>query len=464
MSKTRFSLTFRITFVILFSFSLILFGISFAVNYSIRVYLLKEARKQLLFTLDLVTSTEEEGPAGLQEIMNELSTDQDLEVSFFSPAGQRIEIINEQFGIPLAESEGFSEVLYPVPELKKTSALFEQDKEYHALVYRSPLLSVPSPMIIQLSRNLAGEDHFLEILRQFLFLADLFGLAVSFILGFSISKRILKPVDHITATAQRISALDLSERIPESGKNDELTRLTRAFNGMLARLEKSFIRQNRFVSDASHELRTPLSIISGYIGMLGRWAMSNPDLLEESVAAIKSETDRMRALIDRLLFLARSDSSTLKIKKVKVSLNPLIDGVIADIHVMAPEREILKTEAGDFEISGDPELIKQLLLIFLDNSIRYSDQEKEIRIQLTGSETSAVITIRDFGKGIARDKLPTIFDRFSRVDDSRNKDGGGAGLGLSIAREIIELHDGRVTLNSSPGEGTEFIISFPRFI
>jgi len=461
MFKTRLSISLRITLVILVSFFLILTAISLSVIYSIHLYLMKDAEHQLEITLELITTGNEDLPADIQELISELSVDQNLEISFFLPNGQLLHTVNQQFRIPLLDQEGFTELRNPEPGHPAGAPEVPENREYHVLVLRSPILDIPFPVIVQISQNLVSADYFLSVLKRFLLFADLLGLVISFLIGFSISKRILKPVDEITGRAQRISAQDLSRRIPEYGKNDEITRLSRAFNGMLDRLERSFVKQKRFVSDASHELRTPLAVISGYIKMLDRWAKTSPELLEESIDAIKSETERMQTLIERLLFLARSDSDTLKLKGEPVDLNRVVERAVQDIRCLAPDREIVTRMKPDCRITGDRDMMKQMLLIFLDNGIRYSGEDKPIHVGLSGEEGEILISIRDFGKGIDPDKVNIIFDRFTRLDDSRNQNAGGAGLGLAIAREIIELHGGRVEIRSVPGEGTEFRIFFP---
>jgi heavy metal sensor kinase len=457
----RLSISLRLTLAITLTFTFVLLVSGYYILRSLDLYLLREARDELTTTMELLLSQADELASDLRESMEEISVNPTMEISVFTRDGEILLTRNPLNRVPMLPNAGMSEITQTGPEAEGNHAGELENEHYHALVLRSEPLSPEGSFILQIAKDLGDEDHFISILREFLFLADLIGIGISFLIGFSISRKILRPIDEITAAAQRITATDLNERIPVTGPDDELSRLSRAFNAMLDRLQKSFTKQKRFVSDASHELRTPLSIISGYIGMLGRWAKSNPSLLEESIETIKAETSRMQTLIERLLFLARSDDRNLKMTCLFLDLHLLIEEVVQDMRLLAPERDFHVTGPGELLFHGDRDMLRRMLFIFLDNSMKYSAPRSPVYLDLSVDDTTVRISIRDFGPGIDPEKREAIFDRFYRIDDSRSKKNGGFGLGLSIAREIVELHSGSVSVDSSPGEGSTFTVSLP---
>jgi signal transduction histidine kinase len=261
--------------------------------------------------------------------------------------------------------------------------------------------------------------------------------------------------------AQGISASNLNERIEIRGPDDELTRLTRTFNEMIERLQDSFERQNTFVSNASHELRTPIAVIQGYADLLRRWGRDKQEVFEESVDAIITEAAGMTRLVKSLLFLVKSDHG-LDLELETFSLNMLIGEVVKESRLIAPDRPITYQDHTDAPalINADRDLIRQMLRALIDNSIAFTARNGEIAIDLTEGDL-AVFSIRDNGIGIPKDELGFIFDRFYCVDKSRTKEKGGCGLGLSIVQRIIDLHAGKISVESEPGVGTEFKIALP---
>ena len=230
---------------------------------------------------------------------------------------------------------------------------------------------------------------------------------------------------------------------------------------MIDRLEQSFEQQSRFVSDASHELRTPISVIKGYANLINRWGKDDPEILQEAVNNILEETDHMSVMIKNLLFLARSDQHRAHIQKQPMSLNDAVRDIAKDLSVTDEKVDII-TDICDDElvINGDPDLIKQMLWIYTENAVKYSGDEKIITYRVFSDGGYACVSVKDNGCGINDEDLPHIFDRFYRVDKSRNKNIPGTGLGLSIAKWIIEVHNASVEVNSVVGQGAEFISKF----
>ena len=235
---------------------------------------------------------------------------------------------------------------------------------------------------------------------------------------------------------------------------------------MMDRIEETFEMQNRFVGDASHELKTPIAVIKGYADMLDRWGKDDREVLEEAITAIKKESDHMKILIDRLLFLAKKDSGLMETNDEELELNILINEVIHSYDIINPNNILKKIEGNcrNIIIKADRDMIKQLLRIFIDNSVKYTDNEHGIvKISANVKKDYAEILIEDNGIGIPKKDIEKVFERFYRVDKGRSRELGGSGLGLSIAAIIINHYNGKVNLESDVGMGTKAYIKIPLY-
>ena len=317
---------------------------------------------------------------------------------------------------------------------------------------------------IQAFKQLNGNQDFLQSFLWKMVIADFIGIFCAFLAGRYISRRVLKPVEQIRTTAERISIEDLTQRIDLDGPDDEMKELTITFNSMIDRLEKAFHRQNQFVSDASHELRTPISVIQGYASLINRWGKSNPDVLQESIDSILGETEHMKELINNLLFLAKSDQNRMHAKRARMCLNDVAQEIVKELDLLQKDRTITYEEAEQVEINGDSDLIKQLLWIHGENALKYTTDGGKIHIKVWKDKKYAYVSIADDGMGIAEEEQSKIFDRFYREDKSRNKEISGTGLGLSIAKWIVSSHDGAILVESKRGEGATFIDRFPLWV
>lgn len=257
-----------------------------------------------------------------------------------------------------------------------------------------------------------------------------------------------------------INASDLDTRIPSDLMAEELKPLAGAINEMLNRINESYDSQIRFVSDASHELRTPIAVIQGYADLLSRWGTEDQDTLEESILAIRSEAESMKQLVNQLLFLARGDADSMKLDWQQLNLSSLVSEVVKEFDMIDKIHDIKADIAPNIKVEGDSGLIKQLLRILTDNSIKYTPDGGKITIRLM-ADNMAKIIIQDEGIGIPEDTLPHIFDRFVRADESRTRNTGGAGLGLSIGKWITEKHGGHLEVLSREGIGTRFTVVIP---
>ena len=314
---------------------------------------------------------------------------------------------------------------------------------------------------LHLMKPMLEQSHFLKHLILNLLITNMIGLIIAIVSGIYLSHRILKPIRTITKTAQEIEIKNLEKRIPLTGNKDELQELSKTFNGMLDRLQAGFEKQRRFASDASHELRTPITVISGYAEMLDRWGKQDPAALQEGIDAIKSEATSMYALIEKLLFLAKTDQNRQILKKIPLDTQPLIEELFQETCIIAPTHKIVLIQNDAASICADAASIKQLLRIFIENSIKYTPAEGTIQIEAKKTTTHLEVTVKDTGIGIPAEEQAHVFHRFYRVDKSRSKITGGTGLGLSIAKWIAAQHDSSINLDSSPGAGTAITVCIP---
>lgn len=286
------------------------------------------------------------------------------------------------------------------------------------------------------------------------------GLIISAVLGAFLARRALRPVDRITQTALAIyRAENLGRRVPVHRAEDEVGRLSAAFNEMLDRLSSLFTAQQRLVADVSHEMRTPLTVIRGNVDLLNAMGCADP----ESLDALRKETDRMTRMVGDLLLLSQADAGQLSMQIHPTRLASVIADVERSGRVLAGERVRVSAVADPaVVIAADPDRLKQVLLNLTDNAIKHTPDGGDVRLEATGVFNGfARISVIDTGIGIPEDDVLHVFERFYRVDKSRSRERGGIGLGLSIAQKIVEAHKGRITVSSKVGVGTTFDVYVP---
>lgn len=326
-------------------------------------------------------------------------------------------------------------------------------------VYTVRLDRVENRGYVQVVRSMQEIDSILEgLLLPLAFVTSVSVIAVSF-LGWWFARRIFAPLEKMTETAYRIGVNnDLAERVETNpSQNDEVTRLGRSLNLMLDRLEKSFKAQKQFIADSSHELRTPLTVIRGNIDLLRR--NPDPQNQQDSLQAIERESARMQRLVQDLLLLAQTDAGqTLEL--APLPLHEMVLEIFQETRVLALQRrQQLKLDKFDAVlVEGDADRLKRAILNLVDNAIKYTQEEGEVTMSLVRGKQWARVIITDNGPGIAAKDQERIFDRFYRVDKARSRASGGTGLGLPIVKYIVEAHNGRLTLQSEPGQGTTFTI------
>ncbi len=268
-------------------------------------------------------------------------------------------------------------------------------------------------------------------------------------------------IKDLAGVISSIDANKLDKRISVDSSQNELKDLASAINDMLNRINDSYQSQVRFVSDASHELRTPISVIQGYVNLLDRWGKKDEKTMQESIDAIKSETENMKELAEQLLFLARGDNETIQLHKEDFDACEIVDDIIRETQMIDPNHNFEVDLNRPAYINADKQLIKQAIRILVDNSIKYTPPGKKIILRVAIEEDSVHIIVQDSGIGIAPEYLPRIFDRFYRSDESRARKTGGSGLGLSIAKWIIERHGAYFEILSRVDIGTRITIVIP---
>jgi heavy metal sensor kinase len=266
----------------------------------------------------------------------------------------------------------------------------------------------------------------------------------------------------MTARARQITAEHLEERLPVENPNDEFGRLAGVINDALARLERSFQTLRQFTADASHELRTPLTAIRS-VGEVGLREHRTEAEYREMVGSILEETERLTTMADSLLTLSRADSGKADLRPTTVGLADLATEVAADLEVLAEEkRQQVRVDAGaEVDVTADRPTLRQAVLNLLDNAIKYSPEDATIRLVARRSGSHGVLEVIDNGPGIAPEHLPHLFERFYRVEKSRSRAEGGAGLGLSIALWAVEANGGRIEVESDVPRGSVFRIVLP---
>ncbi len=323
--------------------------------------------------------------------------------------------------------------------------------------------------IVHMARPL-GDAGSLGTLRRNLIVGGLGAVALAFGVGFFLARTALRPIGRITATARTIeTSQDFGRRVDYRGPQDEVGQLATTFNAMLAALQRSYEQtegalqaQRRFVADASHELRTPLTTIRGNLGLLGRTPPISTEDRRAALADMVEESERMSRLIDNLLTLARADSGR-PLRAIPVPVAGLLDDACRQARLLAPSRAIVCAALPDWPAVaalGDPDALRQILLILLDNAIKYTPESAAIEVAASIRDKRIILAVRDGGPGIPPAVLPHLFERFYRADSARTS--GGAGLGLAIARALAEGQGGTIAVDSGGDEGSIFTVTVPQ--
>jgi two-component system OmpR family sensor kinase len=360
---------------------------------------------------------------------------------------------------------------------KKEASWFTtvRQDDYYFLIYHIRMESDNQIIgVLQVATEITNDLNFLNNVRTVLTVLSLLAVLIASILGWYLAKKALKPIENVITAANQIErGTDLGQRIEHIGPNDEIGRLTNTVNGMLTRLQTTYLdleeayrTQKRFVSDASHELRTPLTTIRGNVELLEKvWRSEegNQDmqLTMEAMHDISQEAARMSRLVNDLLALARADAGH-QIEHTQVRLAPIVEEVIRKANFLPHQAEWRHENLELLEnvsVLGSADYLQQLLFIFIENAFKYTEQG-HVQLDILRLGNQVGIRISDTGIGMESEQIPQIFERFYRADTSRGQT-SGTGLGLSIAKWIIDEHRGSIEVVSKKNEGSMFVIWLP---
>jgi heavy metal sensor kinase len=322
--------------------------------------------------------------------------------------------------------------------------------------------------VFVVANPLRDQEKALGQARQAFYVAIPLALLLTSLGGYFLARKSLAPVVTMGEQAARIGASNLNERIPEPQNNSELGRLARIFNELLARLDESFAQQKRFMADASHELRTPVAVVCGESEV----ALSQPTRDEqeyrESLAIVNDEGQRLTRMVDDLFTLARADAGEYPLVLTDFYLDESLNECVRSVRSLAAQKDLAisyEPPVEEVAFRGDESLVRRMVLNLLHNAIKFTSKGGQVRVSLKENQQACEVTISDTGPGIPHEAQGYVFDRFYRADKARSRDeslnGSGAGLGLSIAKWVAELHGGTIVLDSSNGEGATFVISLP---
>lgn len=447
-------LSWKLTLIYAALFSAVLIALNAGTLFGVRYFMTEEAKSQVRSSsahlLGSIASSV--GAVNLSDprYLSESDTVPEVGVRITDAAGKTVGTSGETVsGLPAPSSN------IGVPT---KSELHDR----HLIIENSRIVKNGEPIgYLQVSYDMSAEYRFIKLLFAFLAFADLLGVALSVFAGILLSRRALRPIDRLTSAAKRISVSDLDQRVEVGAADDELSRLAATFNEMIERLQQSFQKQNRFVADASHELRTPIAVIKGYADLIDQWAKDDPKVLAESVVAIRKEAKNMTGLIEELLFLARGDSGKLKLHKEDFPVSVLFEELIEESWLIAPDHRFESSAPSGLLIHADRRLLKQALRALLDNAVKYTPENGDIRLEAEEAERQVILRVRDTGIGIPEGERAKLFDRFYRVDKARSREKGGSGLGLSIVKWIVDVHNGTVRIEGNPEGGTNIVIQLP---
>jgi len=318
----------------------------------------------------------------------------------------------------------------------------------------------PERVVIQVARS---EEAMLQELRD-LELILVFGLPVAVALaglgGYTFARGVLAPIEQMTERARTITAERLSDRLPVSNPENEMGRLATVFNETLGRLQESFDQMRRFTADVSHELRTPLTAIRS-VGEVGLRGHRDDAAYRSIIGSMLEEVDRLATLVDRLLTLSRAETGQAALSVDDVELVSLATDVVTHLGVLAEEkRQTITIEpVTAARARADRLVLRQALINLVDNAIKFTPLEGEIRIRVSETPSDVLVDVIDSGSGVPAAARERIFDRFFRSDGN---DASGTGLGLSLAKGAVEALGGRLTLEQTGPTGSTFRIALPR--
>jgi len=316
--------------------------------------------------------------------------------------------------------------------------------------------------VVQIATYLRMMRKTIDNFRNNLITALLLAFILGSVGGWLLARKSLRPIDKITATTKRITATSLSERLPLKGTDDELDQLAKTINQMIERIERSFQKLSQFTADAAHELRTPLTALKGETEVLLS-KMRSSEEYQDALSNNLERLDYLTRLLNDLLFLSKADEGEKSFQIETVDLIALLKQLGDAFAMIAAQKNINFNFNGDEKaiIQGDSVKLKQLFSNLIDNATKFTLPNGKISLMIHAENENVTVTLKDTGIGIPPDSLPSIFDRFYRVDKSRSRKSGGTGLGLSICQRIVNAHQGTIDVTSTLHQGTTVTVILP---
>ncbi len=373
---------------------------------------------------------------------------------------QMIRILNAKGTTILSASQDVPDEKIPMKGVSSEEFDQIQSSENRFLILRSPLPMNNGTGTTEIIQSMEIFDGLLNKFLLVMLFAGLGSIILSWLGGELIAKQLLKSVKNILQTLKKIQKTGLHERVPSNGTQDEITEIGDLFNMTMDKLEESFLQQKRFVEDASHELRTPIAVIRGNLTMLKRWGKNDSQLLEESLDSTLEEVQHLSDLVSELLELSRAESEKQKEPNEWINPIPVLENTLRNFKSLHNEFEFIldmKNIEGHV-IAIQPRHLEQILVILLDNAVKYSNENKWIKCSIEKMDHFVQIQIEDKGIGIPKQDIPFILNRFYRVDKARSRKQGGYGLGLSIANRLIENYNGTILIESEVNAGTTVVL------
>lgn len=359
----------------------------------------------------------------------------------------------EDFTLPISAA-GLSALRQGQPWLEKITVENEVFLSYSVPV----IVGGQVAEIVQVARSIADQERYLSTLRRNLIVGGLVAVAFAFVSGWVMAGIVLRPIHRITQTARAIGeSRDLSQRVQYSGPGDELGQLATTFNTMLAQLEQAYKQQQQFVADVSHELRTPLTTLRGNLGLLRREPPISAEDRAEVLSDMEEECDRLIRLVNNLLALARAEARR-SFQNRPVEVGPLLEEVCRQAQLLDPSRKIVCSSGAAMTVLADRDALKQVLLILLDNALKHTTGD--VTVSASAERGQVLLSVQDYGPGIEPERLPHLFERFSPVKGGSS--GPNTGLGLAIARSLVEAQGGTITVESQLGQGSRFTVALPQ--
>ncbi|MGY0373257.1 ATP-binding protein [Clostridium sp. JNZ J1-5] len=443
--RLRFSITFKMTVIYALIFLVLIFSISTGILFGFRYFLINQSQNIVEKNNKIIITYIKEKSEIPNGIIDEIVKSDNINFTIFDK--------DKNVVFSTQKDKNLISFYKDIDSLNIIT-----NAEGDIMILNNQVSDNNKIYYVQLSKNLIQENFYLQTLFIILLTINIISLIIIIVICSKTSKKMLSPISDMTKTVKKISVEALDTRLNISGSKDELKELAETFNAMIDRIQQSYEQQNQFVSDASHELRTPISVIQGYANLLDRWGKNDKNVLDESITAIKSESENMKNLIESLLFLARGDKHSQKVEKEEFYLNELIDEIVKETRLIDKKHKILCESNMKVSIMADRKLLKEALRVFIDNSVKFTPENGVIKLNTKLEKKYIVIIIEDTGIGIPKEDLPNIFNRFYRADKARAKNTGGNGLGLSIAKWIIGKHNGQIIVESQLEKGTKISI------